>query len=60
MKRAWLACGIALLVLAPGGQAAYQPGDHINNFTLYDGHGVQHSLYDYSGDVILINWWQDT
>lgn len=36
---------------------AYQVGDLINDFSLYDGDGNVVNLYDYQGKVIFINFW---
>lgn len=36
---------------------AYQVGDHINDFSLFDSDGNQVNLYDFNGKVIFINFW---
>ncbi len=32
-------------------------GDTATDFTLPDGNGVDHSLYNYTGDVIALTFW---
>ena len=32
-------------------------GDIVSNFTLFDFEGNDHTLYDYEGHVIFINFW---
>jgi cytochrome oxidase Cu insertion factor (SCO1/SenC/PrrC family) len=47
-----LCLGLAL----PAG-AAYQVGDHVNNFTLPDAYGNSVSLYDYQDCIVLLPFW---
>jgi len=50
--------GVAMCVFClPAAYSAYQVGDAVVDFTLPDGHGVPHSLYDYRGQIILLNFW---
>ncbi len=53
-----LRCGIllALLLMPSVAPAFYEPGDTIADFTLLDVHGESHSLYDYMGDIIVLNF----
>jgi peroxiredoxin len=46
----------ALLALTCSAQAAYQVGDVVDDFTLVDTEGISHSLYDYKGKIILLNF----
>ncbi len=46
---------IALAVAAPA-MAAYQVGDIVDDFTLVDHEGISHSLYDYKGQIIVLNF----
>lgn len=39
---------------------AYQVGDLINDFSLFDSEGHQVNLYDYKGKAIFINLWTAT
>ena len=38
-------------------EAGVEIGDIVENFTLPDFEGNNHSLYDYEGQVIFINFW---
>jgi hypothetical protein len=51
--------GTLLAVLIGSGLAwgDNEVGDTATDFTLPDGAGVDHSLYDSMGDVILITFW---
>jgi hypothetical protein len=51
--------GGLLAVLIGSGLAwgANEVGDTATDFTLPDGNGVDHSLYDHTGDVIMITFW---
>ncbi len=40
--------------------ATYHVGDTVNNFTLPDSEGNQVSLYNFSGMVVLLNFWTST
>ena len=54
---------LALVVLAaiPAMVVAWpQPGTLAPNFTLQDTAGVNHSLYDYQGQVVHLFFWQST
>ncbi len=51
----FLAAG-ALCALTSGAQAAYQVGDVVDDFTLVDTEGISHSLYDYKGKIIVLNF----
>ncbi|OYD15315.1 hypothetical protein CH330_01855 [candidate division WOR-3 bacterium JGI_Cruoil_03_51_56] len=53
---------VCALVLSPGLVLAYppQPGDSAPDFTLPDTAYVNHSLSDYLGKVVLLNFWQST
>ena len=57
MKRAALLAVLALMLAAGHASAAYQVGDSISDFTLYDADGNAVSLYDYQGKVVFINFW---
>lgn len=41
-------------------QATLQIGDPAPDFSLPDVNGEYHSLSDYEGQVVLINFWQST
>jgi hypothetical protein len=62
MRRFALAfCFLMVTVLASVPvEAAYQVGDPIADFTLYDADGVPVSLSDYEGMVIWLVFWTDT
>ncbi len=54
---------LALVVLAaiPAMVVAWpQPGTVAPNFTLPDTASVNHSLYDYQGQVVQLFFWQST
>jgi hypothetical protein len=56
-------CLLALAVLAavPAILLAYPPvGSLAPDFTLPDTAGVNHSLYDYQGQVVYLFFWQST
>lgn len=57
MKRTALWAVLALMLTAGYASAAYQVGDTIGDFTLYDADGNAVSLYDYYGKVVFINFW---
>jgi len=52
-------CGLmlAMLAVAPA-QAQYQVGDTVADFTLNDAYGTPVSLFDYQGQVVLMNFWR--
>ncbi|MBN1355462.1 redoxin domain-containing protein [bacterium] len=50
---------LTLVSLAPV-HAAYQVGDTVADWTLYDADGNPHRLYDYMGKIVMINFWSDT
>jgi hypothetical protein len=50
----------ALLCLAPVAVAGVPVGNPAPNFTLKDVNGVNHSLTDFEGRVVLLNFWQST
>ena len=41
---------------AGSASAVYQIGDIVDDFVLDDVHGVSHSLYDYEGKIIVLNF----
>ena len=48
---------LALLLISGAAQATYQIGDQVtDNFTLQDVNGETHSLFDYQGQCILMNF----
>ena len=51
----FLLCLILILPSVSFGQ--YSVGDTAANFTLYDVDGIQHNLYDYMGEVVLLNFY---
>jgi hypothetical protein len=53
-------CGLLALLAAAPADAAYQVGDPIANFTLFDADGVPVSLFDYQGKVVWLVFWSDT
>jgi peroxiredoxin len=54
-------CGLVITMLtAVSADAAYQVGDPVSDFTLYDASGAPVSLYDFEDTVILLNFWTDT
>jgi hypothetical protein len=54
-------CALGIIFLMSGSAfCAYQVGQTVADFTLSDGNGVPHSLYDYRGQVILLNFWTST
>lgn len=48
---------LAALICSGLAWGANEVGDTATDFTLPDGNGVDHSLYDYTGDVILVTFW---
>jgi hypothetical protein len=46
-----------LMIALPGVRAVYQVGQHVGDFSLPDSQGTLHSLSDYSGQVVWINFW---
>jgi hypothetical protein len=57
--RRLLAAGI-ILGFASAGFAAPNAGDPAPDFTEPDTAGVMHTLSDYTGNAILLNFWQST
>ena len=52
-------CGLMLAVaVAAPAQAQYQVGDTVGDFTLNDSTGTPVSLFDYQGQVVLMNFWR--
>jgi len=47
---------LCVLVLFSNGLAQYSVGQTVPDFSLNDVHGNNHSLYDYQGKVILLNF----
>jgi len=47
-----------LLFTALNVNAQYIVGDTAADFTLPDAYGTNISLYDYEGQVVLLNFWQ--
>ena len=45
----------ALILSAASANAFYEIGEEIQDFTLLDPQGNEISLFDFSGDVILLN-----
>ena len=43
-------------LLAGSASAVYQIGDIVDDFVRDDVHGVSHSLYDYEGKLIVLNF----
>ena len=61
LKRKWMHLSIvatlALLLFSGSAQAVYSVGDQVTtNFTLNDVNGVTHSLFDYQGQCVFINF----
>ncbi|MBN2056470.1 redoxin domain-containing protein [bacterium] len=50
---------MTVTIVAGAGLAAYQVGDHINDFSLLDASGNQVSLYDFQNRVIFLDFWTD-
>jgi cytochrome oxidase Cu insertion factor (SCO1/SenC/PrrC family) len=48
---------ICLLMLPMISMAQYTVGTTVPNFTLHDVDGTQHNLYDYMGEVVLLNFY---
>ena len=49
-----------VLIIAGAGHAAVNVGDPAPDFTLPDVNGEMHSLSDFTGKVVLLNFWQST
>ncbi len=39
--------------------AEYQPGEHVDDFTLPDSYSNNVSLYDYSDHIVIMAFWQN-
>ena len=48
---------VTVLAAAPG-EAQYQVGDTVGDFTLNDAYGTPVSLYDYQGQVVWVTFWR--
>ncbi len=57
IRKTVIITAMAMLLGAGLASAAYQVGDHIDDFTLNDSDGNPVNLYDYAGKVIFINFW---
>ncbi|MFA5032000.1 MAG: hypothetical protein WC614_03170 [bacterium] len=57
MKKVFSLVAIGFLFMASSGFTAPGPGATAPNFTLPDTAGVNHSLTEFAGKVVLINWW---
>jgi len=58
MKNIWIiGLMMGIFFISTAGFAQYIVGDTVADFTLPDHTGTNVSLYDYSGDVILITFW---
>jgi hypothetical protein len=56
-KRLSLTAALFVLLFSGSAQAVYQVGDQVTtNFTLNDVNGVSHSLFDYQGQCVLMNF----
>ena len=54
-----LSCALLALVLVCGVASAWpQPGQQAPDFSLPDSAGQYHSLSDYLGKVVMLNFWQ--
>ena len=60
MKYLAFLIGVFMLVFPLSLHAGYQVGDVVDDFTLSDADGVSHSLYDYAGQVIVLDFYRDT
>jgi AhpC/TSA family len=49
---------VALIPLTPA-YSAYQVGDTVTDWTLYDADGNAHKLSDYMGKIVMLNFWDD-
>lgn len=56
MRKSLLA--LAVLAAIPAISMAIGVGSVAPNFTLQDTAGVSHSLYDYHGKVVLLQFWE--
>jgi cytochrome oxidase Cu insertion factor (SCO1/SenC/PrrC family) len=57
-KRIWFVAFNALFLFLISGVVfgGYSVGEHVNDFTLEDVDGYKVSLYDYDGQVIVLNF----
>jgi hypothetical protein len=60
MKPFVLVPALLLFGLAGAGLAGVPVGDPSPDFTLPDVNGNMHSLSDFTGKVVLLNFWQST
>ena len=51
---------IGMLSMLPIAFGAYQVGDNVDDFTLFDSTGREVNLYDYTGLTILLDFWTST
>ena len=52
-------CGLMVVALAAApGEAAYEVGDLVDDFTLNDSNGTPVSLFDYQGKVVWLDFWR--
>ena len=58
LKPLVLLSAFLMVCLAPAAVAKVNVGDPAPDFTLNDVDGVPHSLSDFVGKVILLNFWQ--
>ncbi len=56
----WLFSVLFAVFLAPAALAAVPVGSPAPDFTLNDVNGNPHSLSDFEGKVVLLNFWQST
>lgn len=47
---------LSVVATAPAWAGGYALGDRVDNFELLDVDGVSHSLYDYAGKIIVLNF----
>jgi cytochrome oxidase Cu insertion factor (SCO1/SenC/PrrC family) len=59
MKKVVVLLAVVLILCVGMAFAEYQPGDHVNDFTLSDSSGNMVSLYDYSDEIVVLFFWED-
>lgn len=57
MKKVFALIAIGCLMLASSSFAGVAPGATAPNFTLPDTASGSHSLSDFAGKVVWLNWW---